>query len=150
VHTIDMHFDVTDAAGNTLGVDIPLQHPGAWTYVDHGTSGFDGMPELELFGSQIAGTETGLKLRRTTPGSICVSWIALNPTSTPLWNGTVHAFPWDSQIIVISDGDGEFSASTAWPAGIPSGTEAWWQFLVEDNSVIWGGTMSNAVKSTAP
>jgi hypothetical protein len=40
--------------------------------------------------------------------------------------------------------------STTWPTGIPPGTEAWFQFLIQDLSVLWDITLSNAVKATTP
>ena len=54
------------------------------------------------------------------------------------------------QIFVDVVNSGGFSAAASWPPGIPPGTEAYFQFFVDDPSVIWGLTLSNAVRGTTP
>ncbi len=148
--SIDVHFDVTDTAGNVLGVDSSVVEAGAWRYIDHGTSGINGVPALQMSGPQTAGSTTTLSLTKAAPSSLLVFWLAFTEIPTPIWNGTIYALPFSTQLFVGSDLNGEFSASTPWPAGIPSGVSATWQFVCEDVSVIFGGTMSNAVRSTTP
>lgn len=45
---------------------------------------------------------------------------------------------------------GAFFWATTWPAGIPSGTNAWFQFVVQDLSTIHGLTLSNGLRATTP
>jgi len=150
MHSIDVQFDVTDSAGNVAVANTDLAEAGRWTYVGNGTNGFDAMPQLLMTGPQTSGSLTTLSLTHAKPGAVLVFWLAFAPSPTPLWNGTAYAFPFNTQIITSANGNGAFTASVNWPAGIPTGTQATWQFLCEDNTVIWGGTLSNAVESTSP
>jgi len=150
LNSIDITWNISDTAGNTRVVNDDLAQAGRWTYIDDGTNGVNGMPTLQLTGPQTAGSLTTLSLTNTAPSAFCVFWLAFTEIPTPVWNGTVYSLPFTTQIFVFSNGDGAFNASTNWPAGLPSGINATWQFVCEDNSVVWGGTISNAVRSTTP
>ena len=67
-----------------------------------------------------------------------------------IFGGTIHALPFSDEVLLGTNTHGFFSGSTQWPDGLPSGTEAWFQFLVEDPSVIFGITLSNGLKATTP
>ena len=41
-------------------------------------------------------------------------------------------------------------ARLTWPPGLPTGSEVWFQFLVEDGSTAAGITLSNGVRATTP
>jgi len=45
---------------------------------------------------------------------------------------------------------GTFNGSAYWPAGIPSSTQVWFQFLVQDTTVPAGITLSNGLKLDVP
>jgi hypothetical protein len=62
----------------------------------------------------------------------------------------VHTFPFTSQVLFFADAGGRFQATTTWPLGIPPATDAWFQFLVEDPSVVFGITLSNGLRATTP
>ena len=79
-----------------------------------------------------------------------LAWLSFTSVPAPYFGGTVHATPFDAQFLFPADASGSFSAYTTWPDGVPPGTDAWFQFLVQDPSVIWGITLSNAVRATTP
>ena len=84
------------------------------------------------------------------PGGLLLAWLSFSSTPVNFFGGTIYANPFSNQFLFFADGNGKFSASTSWPAGVPPGTEAWFQFLLDDPSVVWGITLSNAVKATSP
>ena len=65
-------------------------------------------------------------------------------------DGTVHAFPFANQIVFFANPSGVFVGATAWPVGIPSGTQVFFQFLVQDFSSIHDITLSNGLRATTP
>ena len=77
-------------------------------------------------------------------------WLSLASAPVPALGGTLHATPNVLQLLVFSDGSGEWSQSLTWPAGVPAGTEPTVQFIVQDLSVPAQITLSNAVMATTP
>ena len=70
------------------------------------------------------------------------------PTPFAALGGTVHAFPFANQLPFNADAAGTFTGATTWPAGLPMGTEIYFQFIVQDLSVPDGLTLSNGLKAT--
>jgi hypothetical protein len=54
------------------------------------------------------------------------------------------------QVLLFADSGGGLSVSTAWPVGVPPGTEVTFKFVVEDLSSIHGITLSNGLLATTP
>ena len=124
---------------------------GTWQDLGGGTSGINGPVIATGSGPLTEGTFNPVGLTGAPPSALMIVWIALNPSAPfSAIGGTVHAFPFSSQILFFASPTGTFSAASAWPAGIPSGTNAWFQFIVDDPSVIWQITMSNALLATTP
>ena len=122
----------------------------AWTDIGGGTVGSAGPPTLVGTGDLTAGSTASLSLANAPAGALMLAWLSFAPTPAPYFGGTVHALPFNSQFVFSADAAGQFSIATTWPAGIPTGTQAWFQFLVEDPSVIWGITLSNALRISTP
>jgi hypothetical protein len=76
--------------------------------------------------------------------------MSLSSVPTGFFGGTLHPIPPTLELLVAADGAGELSLAGAWPSGLPSGLEIWLQYLVADASVVWGITLSNTVRGTAP
>ena len=123
---------------------------GPWQNVGGSTAGFNGFPFLKGDGPLTAGSPATLTLTNTPPNAIMLAWLSF--TSAPLnaFGGTIHANPFANQFFFFSDASGGWTATVPWPAGIPAGTEVWFQFLVEDVTSIYGIILSNGVKATTP
>jgi hypothetical protein len=122
----------------------------AWTWLGGGTQGAAGQPLLLASGTMVGGTPASVSLTNAPSDALMVAWISFAPTPFAALGGTVTAFPFANQLSFFANGSGAFNAETTWPTGIPSGTQAWFQFLVQDASSIHGITMSNGLLATTP
>ena len=73
-----------------------------------------------------------------------------HPSPLSYFGGTIHAFPPATSFLLAANGSGNLTIGGAWPAGIPSGTNLWFQYLVGDPSVVWGITLTNGLLATTP
>jgi len=129
---------------------IELETTDAWTDLGGGTSGIAGVPELTGNGTLAGGTTVFLSLENAPPSSLMLAWLSFNPTPFAALGGTVHAAPFSNQFMLSSSPTGTLNVNAAWPVGVPPGTEATFQFIVSDPSVIWDLTLSNGLRATTP
>ena len=123
-----------------------------WTDLGGGSPGVAGTPALTADGPLTAGSTLSLGLTNAAPSALMVFWLALTPTPPPFaaLGGTVHAFPFNLQVIRTSSAGGTFNQSLPWPAGIPAGIDLTMQFLIQDASVADGIVLSNGVTASTP
>jgi len=144
-----------DGAGEIYITDIDTVYKivkDPWQNLGGGTSGSSGLVIAQGEGPLTAGSLNPVSLQNAPPNALLLVWIALNPGPefSALAGGTVHAFPFSNQLLFFADAAGQFSAATPWPAGVPSETNIWFQFFVDDPGVIWQITMSNGLLATTP
>ena len=122
-----------------------------WDDLGGGTVGIAGQPTLLGEGTLEAGTLTSLLLTQAPSNALVMLWISFSSTPVNIWGGTIHALPFASQTLLNASSSGELPLFTGWPAGIPSGFQAYFQYAVQDTSVVPKGiTLSNAIRSTQP
>jgi hypothetical protein len=126
--------------------------PGASSMVllGGGTAGINGVPRLTGSGSLLGGSTTTLDLIDAPANALMLAWLSFASSPQSFFGGTIHATPFANQFLFTSDGTGSFSASTTWPNGVLAGTAVWFQFIVQDLSVIHGLTLSNGLRLIAP
>ena len=153
---IAYRVECTDDAGNT-GVSSTISYDQStsgdilWENLGAGTPGYDGRaPYLSLEGSQVVGAPVVLKLHDANLSSPAILWLAFSSAPFSAVGGTVYTFPFTSQIFFATDTGGSFYASVAWPAGIPGGTDHYWQVIVQDAASQHGLTITNAVHGRQP
>ena len=152
---VTYRVECTDDAGNTgVSASFDYQQTSSgtplWQNLGCGTAGSKGVPKLSLGGSQVAGEPVDFALVDAHASAFFLLWIAFTPVPAPAVGGTVYAAPFDSQVLATTDAGGMRYVSTAWPPGVPPGTEATWQCVVADPTSIHGLTLSNAVRSISP
>jgi hypothetical protein len=130
--------------------DLDVFELDPWTDLGGSTAGIAGKPWLNGTGSLIGGTSASVALKFAPSSALTLAWISLAPSAFPAIGGTVHAFPFVSQLSLFVNSEGSFNGTTTWPIGIPPGTEVTFQFLVQDASSIHGITLSNGLLATAP
>jgi len=124
---------------------------GTWTNLGGATPlGFSGPPVMTGSGPLTVGSFNPVTLSNAPPNALMLTWIALAPVPFAFHGGTVHAFPFNSQLFFFANGAGSFAAAAPWPPGLPSGTNIWWQFVIQDFSVPWQITLSNSMLATTP
>ncbi|MDG2149912.1 MAG: VCBS repeat-containing protein [Planctomycetota bacterium] len=153
---ISYHVEVTDDAGNT-GTSTTVSYnqtssgTPVWENLGCGTPGFDDRaPYLEMIGTQAGGSPISLKITDGNASSPALVWLSFSSTPISAIGGVVYAFPFSSQVPIFTQTDGSFFATTTWPAGLPVGTDHYWQALVGDASSIHEITMTNAVHGQQP
>lgn len=123
----------------------------SWDVLGGGAAGVDGIPQLVGVGTQEAGAPMSLYLTHAAPSTFGFVFLSFASTPTAFLGGTLHAFPLANSIALATNPNGTWSATALWPAGVPSGLQAWLQVGVSDVSVpVYGASLSNAVKSTSP
>ena len=140
----------TGGSGFLSGGFIADISTGPWLNLGGGTVGVEGVPFLVGDGPLTAGSPATLSLRNTPPNAIMLAWLSFTSVPLPAFGGLIHANPYANQFFFFSDAQGEWSATVPWPAGVPAGTEVYFQFLVEDVSTLYTITLSNGVKATTP
>ncbi len=128
----------------------PAGGVGSWTNVGGGTVGSFGPPTLVGSGTLVANTPAQLNLTQARPNALVAAWFTGNSIPQPFFGGTIHAMPPLNQLFFFCNFLGSLQLSTLWPPGLPPGTNVWFQFLLDDNTVPWGITLSNAVRATTP
>ncbi len=155
----EIHSILFDYTGTTIGQTgfafdnfSPSTNPivPRWTDLGGGTPGIAGVPTLQGAGSLVGGIPATISLTQAPSSAPMLAWISFAPTPFSAIGGTVHAYPFASQLFVFADGSGQYVASTLWPTGIPAGTEIWFQFIVEDLTTVHGLTLSNGLLATTP
>ena len=112
--------------------------------------GSNGAPTLVGSGSLIAGQPATLLLTQAPPSGLVLAWFGLQSNPASFFGGAIYPLPPLNQLFFFSNFLGSLQLQTPWPSGIPAATEIWFQFLLDDPSVIYGITLSNAVKATTP
>jgi len=79
-----------------------------------------------------------------------LAWLSFTSVPLQVLGGTLHANPFNAQMLTVSDNDGSWSQSLTWPSGIAADTTLWLQFLVQDLSVPDQITLSNGLHATTP
>jgi len=143
---IGAHPDLAAALAKLPDMFVPR-----WNDLGGGSFGSQGVPALQGQGDLTPGTLLGLSLQQGAPGALAFVWISASSAAAPFLGGTLHAFPFFSQIPVLLDGAGSVSGTAHFPPGFAPGTQVWWQAGVVDPSVSpGGGALSNALLSTTP
>jgi hypothetical protein len=122
-----------------------------WDVLGGGAPGVTGVPQLVGVGTQEAGSPMTLYLSQAAPNALGFVFLSFASAPTPFLGGTLHAFPFMNSVALATDVSGMWSATAGWPAGVQSGLQAWLQVAVVDGTVpVFGASLSNAVRSTAP
>jgi hypothetical protein len=131
-------------------LDSDGEHDETWSDLGGGTVGSMGQPALFGSGSLMGGTSASVALSNAPANAAMIAWTSFAPTPFAALGGTVHSFPFASQLFVFANGSGAFSGTATWPNGVPPGTNIWFQFVVQDASVSHGLTLSNGLLGTTP
>lgn len=121
-----------------------------WEDLGGDTNGINGHPQLSGTGTLIDGAPTAIDLVNGPAGALSVVWTSLVSVPFPVAGGVLYANPNVSEILIPLDPAGEFHAAFPWFSGVPSGLSLHFQFLIQDTSRVYGFSMSNGLKATAP
>jgi hypothetical protein len=122
-----------------------------WELVGAGLSGTGGLvPALAGAGSLEPGSEGSLKLSAALPSAGGVLVLGLNEFSASFKGGTLVPEPL-LLLPLFTDGNGEIElAWLAWPAGVPVGTEVYFQAWITDPGGPKGYAASQGLRAVMP
>jgi hypothetical protein len=121
-----------------------------WTAVGTGIAGTNGVPSLVGTGSLAVGSANELTLTSAKASAQAILAISLTGNPAPFKGGTLVANPVDLVIPMFTVFDGSIHLPFTWPAGVPSQTSIWFQYLIGDAAAPYGVALSNAVKAVTP
>lgn len=156
--------------GQTMSADFPAT-PGAfdetlggfsdgwvvkfalspWSDLGFGLAGTGGVaPELTATGSLEPGSAGSITLVGALPTSPAILVVGLEEIALPFKGGTLVPAPLLLLALVSDTEGGSTLAWTAWPAGVPTGTELFVQHWIADPAGPKGLAASNALKAVVP
>jgi PKD repeat protein len=121
-----------------------------WKFLGGGTPGVNSQPVLTAVGPLTAGSLLEIKLEQAPAHAFTL--LRVSQTSQPLSvvGGTFYANPYDLQLLLVVDHAGEWSLDAPVALDVPSGVDVYFQCIVQDETSIFGATLSNAVMATMP
>jgi hypothetical protein len=122
----------------------------AWEPIGSPVAGFTGAPALVGDGSLIAGSATTLALSNAAPFANTALVIGAAPLFAPFFAGTLYPAP---QIVIpglTASSYGRWQFTAPWPAGVPAGTQFWFQVIVPDVGAPFGIALTRGLRATAP
>ncbi len=152
----DGHDDVgvgaplDDDNGSSSGTLVAISGFQPWLDLGGGSLGIAGQPELVGSGILTDASPVAVTLSNAPPSALMLAWLSFAPVPFMALDGTVHAFPFANQIVFFANPSGVFTGATLWPVGIPTGTQVFFQFVVQDLSSIHDITLSNGLRATTP
>jgi len=129
-----------------------------WTDVGFAKPGsdLDGDPDMNPETPFLTGTGTltpstaaTLDLFNAFPASTTNLFVGLFPIFAPFKGGTLVPATGFLLLSFPTAADGTFSLPFVWPAGVPAGTNLWWQHWISDPGATQGLSASNGQMSTA-
>lgn len=124
----------------------------AFRDLGQGLAGAAGVPLLRGYGNFLPDGPVVLSVEDAAPNALAVVFVGFAPLNLPLLGGTlVPDFnPPGFFAGVRTDASGSFEGSFTWPAGLPSGTDTWYQVWVIDAGAPQGVAATNALRAKSP
>ena len=121
-----------------------------WTDLGFGLAGAAGTPALEGTGSLQAGSSGSLDLSAAAPSTTAVLFTSVASTPTPFKGGTLVTIPIAALFALATGAAGDIPLPFVWPAGIPAGSELYFQYGIADPGAVVGVALSNGVRAVTP
>jgi hypothetical protein len=148
------NWTIDDGPFNPLGIifETLTIEVADETWVDLGGAsvGINGLPTMHVSGPLTAGSDLDINLVKAPANALMLFRASLTSTPVNVVGGTLYAIPFDLQLILAADANGEFSTSAVVAPGAPPGVDFYFQFIVQDASSVYGITLSNAMMATTP
>jgi hypothetical protein len=126
---------------------IPFEN--AFDDLGGGVAGSAGPVVLAAHSTLLGGEGVVFALSGTTPFQPVVLILGATQLGAPFKGGTLWPNP-SLLIYLMTNGAGQLSLSTTWPAALPSGFSLWAQYWHPDSGAVAGFAGSNGVRGTVP
>lgn len=121
-----------------------------WTDLGFGLAGTSGTPVLEGTGSLQGGSSGSLDLTAAAPSATAVLFTSVASTPTPFKGGTLVTIPISALFTLTTGAAGDIPLPFVWPAGIPAGSELYFQYGIADPGAVVNVALSNGVRAVTP
>jgi hypothetical protein len=122
-----------------------------WVDLGFATEGTFGFPLLTGSGSLSCGSVNEVNLTNAVPDELAGLFISVASTPTAFAGGTLIPVPWIEPILIIPSGiSGAIPISFVMPPGVPSGSEIFVQWAIQDSFPTSGIALSNALRGDVP
>ena len=118
--------------------------------IDDGTAGSNGVPYLTLDGSFAGGSVVSANLCDVLDNAPAILFGSLASAPALFKGGLLHTIPIALEIALNTGNNSQVYFEAVWPAGLPAGTDIWFQYGVGDAGGTGGAALSNAVKISTP
>jgi hypothetical protein len=149
----DLRVSVAEPGPGGEALELSLTLPAddsAFTDEGCALAGATGEPWLTGNGDLSAGSTNAVDLSSAAPSATAGLFLALASTPVPFKGGTLKPVPFFDPVIVSTSAAGQVPLPFVMPAGVPSGTELWVQWAIQDAAAAKGVALSNAVRGVTP
>ncbi len=143
----DGPFQAMNADYSSMEIEV---EGGPWTDEGCALAGAAGDPVLVGSGSLAGGSGNAFDLSNAAPGATSGLFVGLASNPTPFKGGTLKPVPFFGPLILPTSGVGGFTLPFVMPAGVPSGTELYAQWAIQDAGAVLGVALSNAIRGVTP
>jgi len=124
---------------------------GSWDNLGGGTIGVSGVPALTGLGALSAGSLISVNLTSAPPSAQVLLFVSVASMPLPVYGGTLFAVPSITPVLLQTSPAGGLLLASPWPAGVPSGSQIQFQYLIADASSSFGGiVLSDDLQATTP
>jgi hypothetical protein len=131
------------------GVTTVFTVDNDWLVMGSGLAGTNGVPSLQAQGALVGLQPGSLDLSGAAASAPAYLILGLSAINAPFKGGVLVPSPDVVTPPVNTDGTGALSIPFIWPHSVPSGTQLWTQFWVQDVAGIVGFAASNGLLGTA-
>lgn len=128
----------------------PYEPAPAWSDLGQALPGAAGAPLLIGSGSLADGSSNSVNLTHAAPSAVAGLFLALASTPVPFKGGTLVPVPFFDPVILNTSPAGAIPIPFVMPSGVPTGTEIWVQWAIQDSGAVQGVALSNAILGVTP
>jgi len=123
----------------------------AWLDLGSALAGVAGDPVLTGTGDLSDFSDNGIALSYAAPDEICALFVSTSNSPTAFKGGTLLPVPWLlGPFLDTTSPTGKLSLPFLMPAGLPTGTDLYFQYGIVDAAAPLGISLSNAIVGTTP
>ena len=145
-----LHVGVQDDDGNLTLQAVEVTMEPVWTDLGHGLPGTLGTPSLVGLGSLTPGSMMASLLTGVVPNTTATLVFGLSTVNAPFKGGVFVPLPHIVLAGLPTGPLGYIHLSANWPAGVPSNSQFFLQYWMQDAAGPHGFAASNAIKGTTP
>jgi len=146
----DQGDNSSPGSGAAYVFDVADITPDPWSDQGCALAGVVGDPLLAGTGTLAAESGNSALLTNAAPSAMAGLFLALGSVPVPFKGGTLKPFPFLPPVFVPTSPSGTISLPFVMPLGVPSETQLWVQWGIQDATAIAGIALSNAIVGVTP